>query len=89
MLCPNCNSQQKTFSGRLQKKKYHCKKCMKEIKKYSKLGMCNNCLNLERRKVKNRPSKLQLLKEVEELGFCGTGRKYKVSDNCVRKWLKF
>jgi transposase-like protein len=35
-----------------------------------------------------RPPKEQLLKEIEELGYCGTGRKYGVSDNAIRKWLK-
>ena len=29
-----------------------------------------------------------LLKDVEELGYTGTGRKYGVSDNAVRKWIK-
>ena len=29
-----------------------------------------------------------LLKDVEELGYCGTGRKYGVSDNAIRKWIK-
>jgi len=27
------------------------------------------------------------MKEVEELGFCGVGRKYGVSDNAIRGWL--
>jgi len=35
-----------------------------------------------------RPSQYTLLKEVEELGFVGVGRKYGVSDNSIRKWLK-
>jgi hypothetical protein len=29
-----------------------------------------------------------LLDEIKELGYCGTGRKYGVSDNAIRKWLK-
>lgn len=37
-------------------------------------------------KVTNRPSYDTLLKEIKELGFKGTGRKYGVSDNAVRKW---
>ena len=32
--------------------------------------------------------KLQLLKEVKELGYKGTGVKYGVSDNAIRKWVK-
>lgn len=42
---------------------------------------------LSRRKAK-RPPLDQLLKEVEELGWTGTGRKYGVSDNAIRKWVK-
>jgi transposase-like protein len=29
-----------------------------------------------------------LLKDIEELGYSGTGRKYGVSDNSIRKWIK-
>ena len=31
----------------------------------------------------------QLKKEINELGFEGTGRKYNVSGNAIRKWIKF
>ena len=27
--------------------------------------------------------------EIKKLGYSGTGRKYGVSDNSIRKWLKF
>ncbi len=40
----------------------------------------------ERRKV-DRPSLDQLKLDIEELGYVGTGRKYGVSDNAVRKWI--
>jgi len=29
-----------------------------------------------------------LINEINELGFCGVGRKYNVSDNTIRKWKK-
>jgi hypothetical protein len=29
-----------------------------------------------------------MLQEVEKLGYCGTGRKYGVTDSSIRKWLK-
>jgi len=88
MLCPNCNSQQETFAGRNnKKKKYYCEKCGEErCFKHSKI--CRICASKEKRKVKDRPSKEQLLNEIKELGYCGTGRKYGVSDNAIRKWLK-
>ncbi len=93
LLCPNCNSQQKTFCGKNKRKKhYYCKKCGKSIKnKNSKL--CYSCNRKNRdyisiRKVKNRPSIEQLLKEIEETNYCSVGRKYDVSDNTIRKWVK-
>ena len=87
MLCPNCNSQQITFSGRNDRKvvtQYFCK-CGKSKGRYSK--QCKMCAKIFQR-TRNRPSKDILVKDVEKLGYCGTGRKYKVSDNAIRKWLK-
>jgi hypothetical protein len=31
----------------------------------------------------------QLLEEIESMGFLAVGRKYGVSDNAVRKWVRF
>jgi hypothetical protein len=42
----------------------------------------------ERRKVR-RPSQEQLNRDVEALGYAGTGRKYGVSENAVRKWVRW
>ena len=86
LLCPNCNSQTSTFSGRQQKKRYNCQKCGKEVIKKSQL--CCKCSSFEQRKVKNRPSKEQLLQEIEKTNYCTVGRKYGVSDNAIRKWVK-
>lgn len=55
----------------------------------SKQKYCSNkCSRLAHRKVE-RPSYEQLLKDLEDLNnnFCAVGRKYNVSDNCIRKWL--
>jgi hypothetical protein len=41
----------------------------------------------ETRKVE-RPAYEVLIKEIKELGYAATGRKYGVSDNGVRKWKK-
>ena len=43
MLCPNCNSQQKTFAGRQNKKRYNCKKCGIKITKKFKNSICKSC----------------------------------------------
>jgi uncharacterized protein YjcR len=48
--------------------------------------MCEKCWSIKNRKVE-RPPFNQLLNEVTEMGYSGTGRKYGVSDNTIRKWL--
>jgi len=64
-----------------------CKK--KFIVKYKKQICCSDmCYKISIRKVKNRPSIEELLKDTKKLEFCGTGRKFGVSDNAIRKWLK-
>jgi len=98
ILCPNCHSLTLTYRGRgkknknrlfsIPKKKYFCKKCNKEITKSSKTGFCMKCSINNNRKVKNRPHREQLLKEIKETNFCAVGRTYGVSDNTVRKWIK-
>lgn len=75
-VCPNCNSQLST----------HCvgsyvkKEKVKRIKK-------GKTINLKNRKVKDRPSLDVLISDIQNLGYCGTGRKYGVSDNAIRKWI--
>jgi len=49
---------------------------------------CFKCFANERQKTK-RPPLPQLIEEINELGYSGTGRKYGVSDNAIRKWKKF
>ena len=90
MLCPNCNSQQKTFAGRCNKiPKPKCKECETLVSRRSKTGLCPKCYNIfYKRKVTDRPSKKELLKELKTSNYCAVGRKYGVSDNAVRKWIK-
>ncbi|HEX5594259.1 MAG TPA: hypothetical protein VFX35_13045 [Solirubrobacterales bacterium] len=42
----------------------------------------------QRRKAE-RPPYEKLLAEIEATSYCAVGRKYGVSDNAVRKWVKF
>jgi len=42
---------------------------------------------LSQRKIE-RPSYEELIKDIEVLGYSATGRKYGVSDNSIRKWIK-
>ena len=59
--------------------------CGKTIDKKSK--QCTVCCGKKRRTVQ-RPPYEQLLSEINEMGYKGTGKKYGVSDNAIRKWLK-
>lgn len=90
IVCPNCNAGLDTFAGKNRKivkirKEYKCN-CGKLIFKNSKT--CNKCRAIINRKIVNRPPIEILLKDIEELGYSGTGRKYGVSDNAIRKWIK-
>ena len=91
LLCPNCDSQQLTYRGNNRRKKYYCVNCNKSITKHSVSGLCNKCssikMGIKNRRVE-RPLKEVLLQEVKEKGYSATGRKYGVSDNAIRKWLK-
>lgn len=89
-LCPNCHTQTETYGGKGNKKDTYTKKkkdcgCGKKIQYNSK--MCIECDYKRRRKIE-RPSQDILLQEVKDLGFVGTGKKYGVSDNSIRKWLQ-
>jgi very-short-patch-repair endonuclease len=63
----------------------------KYIKKKSNMGVLTDDEYkkvINQRKVK-RPPYEQLIKEIGELGYSATGRKYGVSDNSIRKWKIF
>lgn len=74
IVCPNCNAALPTHCGKNKKNK--------------KSNKCISCHNKKNRKI-NRPPYEQLKKEISELGYSATGRKYGVSDNAIRKWIKF
>lgn len=71
--------------------KVYCETCKKEISRRSK--KCIKCSSISpnksvlQRKVE-RPSYEQLLQDIENLGYLSTGKKYNVSDNAVRKWIR-
>jgi HNH endonuclease len=83
ILCPNCNATLPT----------HCRGS-KGLKNINKIKTKNikirniKKISESQRKVK-RPPYEQLQNEVNELGYSATGRKYGVSDNAIRKWIKF
>lgn len=88
ILCPNCHSQTDNYCGsaNISKKKVkYCPDCGKEITITA--TRCTTCSFKNRRKVE-RPPKEILLKEKEFMNFCEMGKKYGVSDNTIRKWIK-
>lgn len=104
ILCPNCHAKTPTYRGKNKKSKnsqtlknknqtekikkvYNCSSCKVELKRKSKTGLCFSCHSKSQRKVE-RPSKEQLLQEVKESSYLAVGKKYGVSDNSIRKWLK-
>jgi Zn finger protein HypA/HybF involved in hydrogenase expression len=98
ILCPNCHSQE----GKLEPQKKILIKCNVEIKrrnkrvnKYCTCGKlikhssnsCTACYALRLRKTE-RPTYEKLIEDISLLGYTKTGKKYGVSDNAIRKWIK-
>ena len=92
ILCPNCNATLETHCGKQSKNK--CVACSKikplnrkycSIECYRKHG--TQRVMSKTRKVE-RPNYQTLIIEVEKFGFLAVGRKYGVSDNAIRKWIR-
>lgn len=89
LLCPNCNSQQATFSERKNKQLRICNRCgMPKKSRNNQSLCCTKCSSFNSRKVADRPSLGVLTKMVESDGYRGTAKRYNVSDNTIRKWIK-
>jgi transposase-like protein len=105
IVCPNCAATLDTHCGRknrMERSLRRCKRCGKEfVAKYRSHRYCSFACgsrrdradlrgipNPEIRKVE-RPSRGQLLAEIEATSYLAVGRKYGVSDNAVRKWVRF
>lgn len=92
LLCPNCNSQQYNviIKGQLMQKsnpKKPCERCGMPTSVNTKSGVCKRCTSVLARKVEW-PSKEVIETDMEVLSMRAIGRKYKVSDNTVRRWAK-
>lgn len=66
-----------------EKQLYYCIECGEQISNTA--IRCVSCANLASRKVE-RPTRDQLKSEIKNNSFSSLGRKYKVTDNAIRKW---
>lgn len=105
IVCPNCAATLDTHCGRKNRREpevRQCRHCGREFQaKYRTHRYCSpSCGHrwdrahirgkpvLACRRV-TRPPYEQLLAEIEATSYCAVGRKYGVSDNAVRKWVRF
>ena len=91
IVCPNCNATLDTHCKGQRKTRNNIKNitlclCGDEKDKLSK--MCLKCKSQKQRKVKERPKYEDLINDVNNNGYVATGKKYNVSDNAIRKWIK-
>jgi hypothetical protein len=101
IVCPNCAATLDTHCGkkrRLDRVEQECLCCGAAFRpKYKSQRYCSRECGTrwkragiprpEARRV-DRPPYPQLLREVRAIGFSATGRRYGVSDNAIRKWLR-
>ena len=99
IVCPNCNATLDTHCGRsLRREPRRCLRCEAVFQpQHATQRYCSRACGSrhERRdhprfaaRRAARPPLDRLLAEVAELGWVGTGRKYGVSDNAIRKWVR-
>lgn len=81
------------FNNRLENLQILCSNCHMQVHNYSNTTKLHKKdkvkIKKERPRKVERPPYQKLIDEINELGYSGTGRKYNVSDNSIRKWVKF
>jgi hypothetical protein len=101
IVCPNCAAMLDTHCARarlINRATQHCARCGVEFHpKYATQRYCSRecgtrhdrkgIVRLNARRVE-RPPYPQLVREIHALGYSGTGRRYGVSDNAIRKWIR-
>ena len=81
IVCPNCNATLPTTN--------RGSDVVREQKKKAKEKLENKKLHFKKQRKVERPSYEVLIHDIKILGYVGTGKKYSVSDNAIRKWKKF
>ena len=98
IVCPNCAATLDTHCGRNMSRVRVCATCRRTFKPRTRRHrFCSRECGYpaqgprgpqpQRRKVE-RPPYEQLSAEIEATSYCAVGRKYRVSDNAVRKWVR-
>jgi ribosomal protein S27AE len=101
IVCPNCAATLDTHCARgrrVSRAEQECLRCgISFLPKYAAQRYCSRACGTrwDRKGVPRpaarrveRPPYPQLLREVRALGYCGTARRYGVSDNAIRKWIR-
>jgi hypothetical protein len=102
IVCPNCAATPETHCGRKNRLEVLPRECARcgslLIPRYERQRYCSfECGRRHSNRVRRprpearrvvRPSYEQLVAELEASSFLAVGRKYGVSDNAVRKWLR-
>lgn len=102
ILCPNCNATLDTHCGRNIPRERTCPGCHQVFVPHTMqhrycsqrcwgnvaATLYRGTTHPEIRKVE-RPSYEQLMADVETMSFVAIGRKYGVTDNAVRKWIRW
>jgi hypothetical protein len=97
VLCPNCAATLETHCGRKNRKPPRtCARCATKFRpRYGTQRYCSRecgqrvawARARSRRRVE-RPPYAQLMAEIEATSYSAVGRKYGVSDNAIRKWVR-
>jgi len=101
VLCPNCNATLDTHCGRHNRRKHRprgCATCGATFQptyggqrycghRCAGRGEANRAAQVAQRRVE-RPPHDRLLREIAETSYVAVARKYGVSDNAIRKWVR-
>jgi hypothetical protein len=96
MLCPNCNATLDTHCGRKNRRKVVDRACgycgERFTPKYAKQRFCSRPCGVRHNAPTlyrvARPPYHQLMAEIAATSYSAVGRKYGVSDNAIRKWVR-
>lgn len=96
IVCPNCAATLPTHCGRNARKpkvQLSCERCGSTFtRRFTQQRFCSRdcgqlASSMKQRHVK-RPPREQLIAEIAATNYCAVARKYGVTDNAIRKWVR-